>query len=171
MPSRKIKLQPQRGTGPRKEFFKILGQMAKKDKDIIFLTGDLGYSFFEEFQNKFPNQFINCGVAEQSMIGIAAGLALSGKKPYCYSTVPFLLYRAAEQIRDDVCYQNQNVKFVGVSISGFIGFSHNLEGKENEEDLLKNLPNIKRYYPKTEAALKAAMSKMYKSNSPAYIRL
>jgi len=171
MPSRKIKLQPQRGTGTRKEFFKILCELAKKDKDIIFLTGDLGYSFFEEFQDKFPKQFINCGVIEQSMVGIAAGLALSGKKPYCYSTVPFLLYRALEQIRSDVCYQNLNVKFVGVSISGFVGFSHNLGGKENEEDLLKNLPNIKRYYPKTEKELKSALLKMYKSNNPAYIRL
>ena len=171
MPSRKIKLQPQRGTGPRKEFFKILCKLAKKDKDIIFLTGDLGYSFFEGFQNKLPKQFINCGIMEQSMIGIAAGLALSGKKPYCYSTVPFLLYRALEQIRDDICYQNMNVKLVGVSISGFIGFSHNLEGKENAEDLLKNLPNIKRYYPKTEQELKKAVFKMYKSKNPAYIKL
>ena len=171
MPSRKIKLQPQRGTGPRKEFFKILCELAKKDKDIIFLTGDLGYSFFEEFQDKFPKQFINCGVMEQTMIGVAAGLALSGKKPYCYSTAPFLVYRALEQVRDDVCYQNLNVKFVGASISGFIGFTHNLEGKENEEDLLKNLPNIKRYYPKTEGELKTVLLKTYKINSPCYIRL
>ncbi len=171
MPSKKIKLPPQKGTGPRKEFFKILGELARKDKDIIFLTGDLGYSFMEDFQKKFPKQFINCGIAEQTMIGIAAGLALSGKKPYCYSTLPFLLCRAAEQIRSDICYQNLNVKFAGVSISGFIGFSHNLEGKENEEDLLKNLPNIKRYYPKTEGELNNALLKMYKSNNPAYIRL
>jgi len=171
MPSRKTKLQPQKGTGIRKEFFKILYELAKKDKDIIFLTGDLGYSFFEYFQNKFPKQFINCGVIEQSMVGIAAGLALSGKKPYCYSTAPFLLYRALEQIRSDVCYQNLNVKFVGVSISGFVGFSHNLGGKENVEDLLKNLPNIKRYYPKAEKELKSALLKMYKSKNPAYISL
>ena len=171
MPSRKIKLQPQKGTGPRKEFFKILCELAKKDKDIIFLTGDLGYSFFEEFKDKFPDRFINCGVIEQSMVGIAAGLALSGKKPYCYSTAPFLVYRALEQIRNEVCYQNLNVKFVGVSISGFVGFTHNLEGKENEEDLLKNLPNIKRYYPKTEEELKDVLLKTYKSNNPAYIKL
>lgn len=171
MPLRKIKLQPQRGTGLRKEFFKILCELAKKDRDTIFLTGDLGYSFFEDFQNKFPKQFINCGVIEQSMIGIAAGLALSGKKPYCYSTAPFLVCRALEQIRNDVCYQNLNVKFVGVSISGFVGFTHNLEGKENEEDLLKNLPNIKRHYPKTEKELKEILLKSYKSSSPAYIKL
>jgi transketolase len=171
MSSIKIKLPVQRGTGMRREFFETLGELAKKDKEIIFLTGDLGYSFFEEFQEKFPKQFINCGVMEQAMIGFAAGLALSGKKPYCYSTAPFLVYRALEQIRDDVCYQNLNVKLVGVSVSGFVGFSHNLEGKENEEDLLKNLPNIKRYYPKNEAALKESLLKMYQSVAPAYIKL
>src|SRR4030043_237998 len=128
--------------------------MMERDKNIYFLTGDLGYSFFEEIKDKFPQRFINCGIMEQSMVGIAAGLALSGKKPYCYSTVPFLVYRALEQIRDDVCYQNLDVKLVSTSVSGFLGFSHNLEGKENEEDLLKNLPHIKRYYPKTEKELK-----------------
>lgn len=143
----------------------------KKDKNVFFLTGDLGFSFFEEVKEKFPDRFINCGIMEQSMVGIAAGLALSGKKPYCYSTAPFLVYRALEQIRDDVCYQNLNVKFTGVAISGFIGFTHNLEGKENEEDLLKNLPNIKRYYPKNETELKNNLLKMYKSKNPAYIKL
>jgi transketolase len=155
----------------RKLFFKYLNKLMEKDNEIIFLTDDLGYSFFEEIRDKFPGRFINCGIAEQSMVGIAAGLALSDKKPYCYSTIPFLVYRALEQIRNDVCYQNLNVKFVGTSISGFVGFTHNLEGKENEEDLLKNLPNIKRYYPKTEKDLKDIISKTYKINSPCYIRI
>jgi transketolase len=171
MSSRKIKLPRQIGAGLRKIFFETLSQLARKDKNIVFLTGDLGYSFFEDFQKQFPNQFINCGIAEQSMVGIASGLALAGKKPYCYSTVPFLVYRALEQIRDDVCYQNLNVKLIGISISGFVGFTHNLEGTENEEDLLKNLPNIKRYYPETEEELKNIMSEIYNSTSPAYIRL
>ena len=155
----------------RKLFFAYLSKLMQKDKNIVFLTDDLGYSFFEVVRDKFPGRFVNCGIAEQSMVGIAAGLAMSGRKPYCYSTIPFLVYRALEQIRNDVCYQNLNVKFVGTSISGFVGFTHNLEGKENEEDLLKNLPHIKRYYPKTEKELNGALLKMYKSASPAYIRL
>ncbi|MDD5145572.1 MAG: hypothetical protein PHF44_01900 [Candidatus Pacebacteria bacterium] len=155
----------------RQLFSKYLNKLLKKDKNVFFLTGDLGYSFFKETADKFPDRFINCGIMEQSIVGIAAGLALSGKKPYCYSTSPFLVYRALEQIRDDVCYQNLNVKFVGTALGGFIGFTHNLEGKENEEDLLKNLPNMKRYYPKTEKELQVDLEKMYKSNNPAFIKL
>ena len=155
----------------RKNFFKYLSDLMQKDKSIVFLTGDLGHSFFEEVRDKFPDRVINCGIAEQSMVGIAAGLALAGKKAYCYSVAPFLVYRTLEQIRDDVCYQNLNVKLIGVSSSGFLGFTHNLTGKENEEDLLKNLPNIKRYYPKTEDEIKEAVIQSYKLKNPAYIKI
>ena len=155
----------------RKQFFKTLSKLAKKDKGIIFLTGDLGFGFMEEYQKRFPDQFINCGCIEQSMLGIATGLALSGKKPYVYSTTPFILMRAYEQLRDDIAYQNNNVKLFGVSHSGFLGWSHNLEGTENEEDLLKNLPNINRYYPESEIELNKSMLREYKRKGPAYFRL
>ena len=146
-------------------------ELARKDENIMFLTDDLGFGFFEEFKNRFPKQFINCGVIEQSMTGIAAGLALGGKKPYIYGTIPFVLMRNYEQIRDDIAYANLNVKIIGYSMSGFIGFTHNLEGKENEEDLLKNLPNIKRYYPKTPKQVDRAMIKSYLNKKPSFIRL
>lgn len=155
----------------RIEFFNCLIELAKKDKSIIFLTGDLGYSKFEKYRDKFPKRFINCGCIEQSMVGIVAGMALAGKKPYVYSTVPFILFRAYEQMRDDICYQNANVKLIGAKVSSFLGFSHNLEGKENEEDLLKNLPNLQRYYPINEKELKQAMDLVYKSKLPAFIKI
>jgi transketolase len=144
--------------------------MAREDKDVILLVDDLGFGYKEEFERLRPKQIINCGLTEQSMIGIAAGLALGGKKPYCYGTIPFVLMRPYEQIRDDVAYQNLNVKIIGYSMPGFIGFTHNLEGKENEEDLLKNL-NIKRYYPKNEKELVKDLKKSYKNKKPAYLRL
>lgn len=106
---------------------------------------------------------------EQSMVGIAAGLVLGGKKPYVYSGAAFLLFRAYEQIRDDVCYNNLGVKLIGTGASQFLGFSHNLEGTENEEDLLKNLPNLVRNYPKDEKELWKTMQKQ--SKSPQFIRL
>ena len=152
----------------RKPFFNSLIKLAKADKSIILLVGDLGYSFMEEFAERFPDQFINCGIAEQNMIGVASGLAMMGKKPYCYSGSIFLIMRAYEQVRDDVCYNNTNVKLIGTGASPFLGFSHNLSREENEEDLLKNLPNIQRFYPKNEQELKQAMKL---NNKPTFIRL
>ena len=155
----------------RKHFFKYLIKLAKKDPKIMFLTDDLGFGHFEEFRELFPKQFINCGITEQSMIGIAAGLACGGMKPYCYGTIPFVLMRPYEQLRDDVAYANLNVKIIGYGMSGFIGFTHNLEGKENVKDLLKNLPNIKLYEPKNEKQLAKAMVESHKNKKPAFIKI
>ena len=151
----------------RKPFFDIILEMAKGDKDIIVLVGDLGFSFKEQFERELPKQIINCGAAEQNMVGVASGLALAGKKPYCYSGAIFMVMRPYEFVRDDVAYNNLDVKLVGTGASGFLGFTHNLLGTENEEDLLKNIPNLQRFYPKDEKELKVAL----KSIGPAYIRI
>ena len=148
----------------RKAFWDTMCEIAQKDKDIIVITGDLGYSFYETYAKKYP--FINAGCAEQSMVGIASGMARMGKKPYVYSGSLFLIGRAYEQVRDDVAYNNTNVKLVGTGASGFLGFTHNWSGTENEEDLLKNLP-LKRFYPKSKQELKRALL----TNKGAYIRL
>ena len=140
--------------------------MADQDDKIILLVGDLGYSFMEEFAKRHPDKFINCGIAEQNMVGVAAGLAIAGKKPFCYSGAIFMVMRPYEFIRDDVAYNNLNVKLIGTGASGFLGFTHNLLGNENEEDLLKNI-NITTCYPKDEEELR----EMLKLSGPAYIRL
>lgn len=139
----------------RKTFFDTMLELAKKDKDIIILLGDLGYPFTDKFMAELPEQIINCGIAETNMIGVACGLALAGKKPYCYSNSIFLIMRTYEFIRDDVCYNNLDVKLIGTKSGGFLGFTHNLEGKENMEDLLKNLPNLVSIYPKDNKELKS----------------
>ena len=82
-------------------FVKELIKKAKKNKNIYLLTSDLGYRAFEDFKRLFPSRFINVGVAENNMIGIAAGLALSGKKVFVYSILPFLVFRSFEQIRNE----------------------------------------------------------------------
>lgn len=153
----------------RKIFFDTLLEMAREDKDIIILVGDLGFSFMEEFQRELPGQIINMGICEQNMIGVAAGLALAGKKPYCYSGAVFLLCRAYEQVRDDVCYNNLNVKLIGTGAADFLGFSHNFSGYESDRDLLINLPNIKRHFPQTEEELVKILKD--KTHAPEYIRL
>ncbi len=155
-------------------FMETLEELVKKDNRIILVVGDVGFSYMAEFQKKYPNQYINTGVMEQTFMGMAAGLAQSGWKPYVYSMVPFVIMRNYEQLRNDVCYANANVKLIGAVGSvhyRFQGMSHNLLGKENEEDLLKNLPNIKRFYPKTTTEVRKIILETYKNNKPTYIRL
>jgi transketolase len=155
-------------------FMETLEELVKQDPKIILIVGDVGFSYMQEFQKKYPKQYINTGVTEQSFMGIAAGLAKSGWKPYVYSMIPFVMMRNYEQLRNDVCYGDANVKMIGARGSvhyRFQGMSHNLLGDENEEDLLKNLPNIKRFYPKDTDEVRKIILDTYKTPGPVYIRL
>lgn len=155
----------------RKAFIKTLIELAEKDDRIYVLTGDLGFKVFEEFSQKFPDRFINCGVAEQNMMGVAAGLAMSGKKPYVYSIVPFVTLRCLEQIRNDVCYQNLDVKIIG--IGG--GFSYGTLGATHSvmEDVavMRALPNMTVLCPSDLLSTEELMIESYRTKSPTYIRL
>src|SRR5579864_6084792 len=111
----------------RSAFLKTLFAAAKMNRDIILVTGDLGFSVFEEYSATLPKQFLNAGIAEQNMAGIAAGMAIEGKTPILYSIIPFVTMRNFEQIRNDICYQNLNVKLIGVGAGfsyGIYGYSH-----------------------------------------------
>ena len=155
-------------------FMETLEELVKHDDRIILVVGDVGFSYMAEFQKKYPNQYINTGVMEQTFMGVAAGLAQAGWKPYIYSMVPFVTMRNYEQLRNDVCYGNQNVKIIGAVGNvhyRFQGMSHNLLGSENEEDLLKNLPNIQRFYPKNTEEVRSIVLETYKDKKPTYIRL
>lgn len=155
----------------KKRFIETLIKLAEKDENIYLLTGDLGFSFIEEFSEKFPERFINCGVAEQNMAGVAAGLALSGKKPYLYSIAPFLTIRCLEQIRNDICYQNLDVKLVGVGG----GFSYGELGSTHHaiEDIgiLRALPNMTILCPADLLETEELILKSYQTKNPTYIRL
>ena len=155
----------------RKGFVKALIELVAKDKDVYLLTGDLGFNAFEPFIEKFPGQYINCGIAEQHMVGMAAGMALSGKKPYVYSIVPFLTFRALEQIRADICYQNVNVKLIGVGG----GFSYGSLGCTHVvmEDLavMRTLPNMTVLSPADALETEALVHAMYQTQNPTYLRL
>jgi len=129
----------------RISFFKTIEDSAEQYKDIIILTGDLGFRLFDDFRSKYASRFYDIGVAEANMIGIAAGLSLCGKNVYCYSIVSFLVTRAFEQVRIDIAYNNLNVKLVGVGG----GFTYGLEGFTHFglEDLalMRILPNMAWY--------------------------
>lgn len=157
----------------RKAFIEKLSELAQNDPKIILLVGDVGFSYIEDFEKEFPKQFLNCGVTEQSMMGIAAGLALSGWKPYVYSMIPFVVFRCYEQLRNDVCYNNTNVKIIGVRGSvhyKFLGISHNIE--ENEDiKVLSGLPNLMTACPSSPEDVKRVIEESYEFNVPTYIRL
>jgi len=127
----------------REQFVNWLIKKAKRNKNIILLVGDLGFPFVEKFKEKFPDRFINCGVAEQNMIGVATGLKLSGFEPYCYSNAVFMNYKCIEQIRN-TAMQGIKLNIVGTQANEFLGFTHNLQKGEKEPlKLLKNINYIK----------------------------
>ena len=99
----------------RNEFAKTLTELAEHNKDLVLLTGDIGNKLFDNFKEKYPDRFYNCGVAEANMTGVASGLASSGLRPITYTITPFNTARCFEQIRLDVCYPNLPVIIVSPS--------------------------------------------------------
>lgn len=155
----------------RNAFINTLEKEAYKNKDIILLTGDLGFTVFENFQKKIPKRFFNMGVAEANMIGVAVGLALSGKIPIVYSIAPFIALRPFEQIRNDVCLHNANVKIIGVG--GGLSYTHAGPTHHIAEDLavMRVLPNMTVIAPADPLEVKLATTYMLKKRGPVYLRL
>ena len=152
-------------------FVESLLDLAKADSRVILITADLGFGLFDEFRNQLPSQFLNVGVAEQNMIGVASGLALEGFIPYCYSIANFSFMRCLEQIRNDVCYHDLSVNIVsnGAGFSyGPLGMSHHAT---EDISIMRALPNIEVLVPATlENA--AEIAKYSSTNGkPNYIRL
>ena len=126
----------------RKIFIKQLVKAATKNKKIVLIVGDLGYGIVEPFKKKFPDRFFNAGVAEQSMAGLAAGLALKGFHVFIYSIANFPTFRCAEQIRNDIDYHNLSVTIVAVGSGlgyGNLGYSHHAI---QDYALLRSFPNM-----------------------------
>lgn len=154
----------------RKTFFETLEKIAKGDRNIFLLTADLGVKFLDSFRSFDPERFIDTGIAESNMIGVAAGLAMSGKNVYCYSIIPFLIMRAFEQIRIDICYNALNVKLLG---SGG-GLVYGAEGVTHHaiEDiaLMRSLPNMAIVAPGDALEAKAVAAASVNYKGPLYIR-
>jgi len=111
----------------RSAFFQSLQKLAEQDSRVHFLTGDLGFKVADDFISACPKQFLNMGVAEQNMMGVAAGMALSGKVVFAYSIANFPTIRCLEQVRNDICYHQANVKIVAVGCGfayGSLGMTH-----------------------------------------------
>ncbi|CAK0761401.1 Transketolase [Azospirillaceae bacterium] len=155
----------------RNAFLRELVNLAENDSKIVLLSGDLGFSVLEPFAAKFPDRFVNIGVAEQNMVGVAAGMALSGKKVFTYSIVNFAVTRCLEQIRNDVCYHNLDVTVVAVGggvAYGAQGYTHH-----GMEDIAftRVLPNIMVVAPADPVEARWAMQGLGRRKGPAYLRL
>jgi transketolase len=152
-------------------FIDTLTNLAGSDNDIFLLAADLGYNTFERFRDKFPDRFFNMGVAEANMIGVSAGLALSGKNVYSYSIIPFLTMRTYEQIRVDLCYHNLNVKLIGAGG----GLTYGTEGMTHHaiEDvaIMRVLPNMTVVTPGDPIEVAIVTESAASHQGPIYIRL
>src|SRR3982751_2787827 len=155
----------------RNAFLDTLYELARQDDRIVFITGDLGFRVVEKFMENMPNQFLNAGVAEQNMTGIAAGMALSGKISFTYSIANFPILRCLEQIRNDVCYHRANVKVVAVGggfAYGSLGATHHAT-----EDLaiMRALPEMTVVAPGDPEEAAAATEAVAAHDGPCYLRL
>jgi transketolase len=155
----------------RTAFIDTLCELAEQDERIWLLTGDVGYSVLERFASRFPRRFVNVGVAEQNMTGVAAGLALCGKIVFTYSIANFPTLRCLEQIRNDVCYHNLNVKIVAVGG----GFAYGAQGMTHHatEDLaiMRALPNMTVVAPGDPVEAALATQAVVERPGPCYLRL
>ena len=137
------------------------------DERIIFITGDLGFNAFENLQKKMGDRFINAGVAEQNMIGVAAGMAYKGHRVFCYSIAPFIVHRCLEQFRNDVCLHNMPVCLVGNGGGygyGIMGSSHHaLE----DIGVLSGLQNVTCHVPAFTEDVETALNEIISSATPA----
>lgn len=155
----------------RNHLINKITEIAKTDHNIMLMTGDLGYGVLDEFKNQFPDRYINVGIAEQNMAAVAAGLALEGNTVFVYSIGNFPTLRCIEQIRNDICYHNANVKILAVG-SGFaygtLGMTHHAT-----EDLaiMRAMPNMHVFTPCDSISAEAVAEDICKIQCPCYVRL
>lgn len=143
----------------------------KENKDIYFLTGDLGFHSVEHIERDFPKRFINAGIAEQNMIGMAAGLALQGKKVYVYSIIPFVTMRCYEQIRNDVCYHNLDVTLLGAGAGLTYGILSSTHFALEDIAILRPLPHMSIFSPADDREAQEGMKYFSTRSGPLYIRI
>jgi len=155
----------------RTAFIRALQDLATFDERVWLLTADLGYSVLEAFRDKFPDRFLNVGVAEQNMAGLAAGLAMRGKIPFLYSIANFPTFRCLEQIRNDICYHNCMVRIVAVGG----GFAYGAQGYTHHgiEDIavMRALPRMTVIVPGDPVEADLATQATAVLPGPVYLRL
>ncbi len=161
----------QRSIKMRNQLVAEIIKLNKQRDDIIFLTADLGFNFFEPLQQELGPRFINVGVCEQNMLSLAAGLAAEGYTPFCYTMASFLSLKGAEQIKVDICLHNLNVKLIGNN--GGYGYGVNGPTHLALEDIaiISSFENMHCYIPYCKEVLARSFSEMMERMGPSYMRL
>ena len=155
----------------RSTFSNAIVAAARADSRVLLLTGDHGYALFDSFRSVVPKQFINAGVAEQNMVGVAAGLAKAGFRPIVYGLSAFVPIRVLEQIKLDVCYERLPVVFIGDGagvVYSNLGSSH-----QSTEDIaaLRAVPHINIMSPADEKEMTYVLEHAFHFAGPVYIRI
>jgi len=155
----------------RNAFSDTLVAAAKADPRVLLLTGDHGYALFDPFRKACPNQFINCGVAEQNMVGVAAGLAKAGFRPVVYGLAAFVPIRVLEQIKIDVCYEKLPVILIGDG-AGLV-YSHLGTSHQSTEDIActRAIPDLTVLSPADRFEMAATLQLAFALESPVYLRM
>jgi len=141
------------------------------NRNIVLITADMGYGLWDDVRKEFPDRFYNVGSAEQLMIGMAAGMAMEGKRPVCYSITPFLLYRPFEFIRNFMNHEKLPIILAGGGRGkdyGHLGFTH---WAEDDVTIMDRFEHIDIYKPETEESLHDAITLLFFLNRPCYINL
>jgi len=155
----------------RRTFATELLARAKEDKNIVVITMDLGYGMWDAFRNELPEQFFNVGSSEQAGMTIAVGMALELKTVFVYSITPFLLFRAAEVIRNYVNYESIPVKLISSGRDkdyAHDGWSHDATG---DKQFMEMFPNIKSYWPQSKEEIPDLIDAAISTDKPFYINL
>lgn len=155
----------------RDAFVNSLLELARSNPRITLITGDLGFGVLDAFRRELPRQFLNAGVAEQNMTGLATGMALEGRIVFTYSIGNFPTLRCLEQIRNDAAYHQANVKIVAIGGGfsyGALGMSHHAT---EDVAILRALPGIRVYAPSDEEETRALTFQAVTSPGPCYLRL
>lgn len=155
----------------RDALFDAVYDLAINDKELIFITGDMGAFSLEKFKKNLPDQYINAGIAEQNIIGLAAGLALEGRNVFVYALAPFITMRCYEQIKIDISSMHLPVKMLG---SG-PGFTYSQDGPTHnvvqDVAIIRAIPGVVIFNPSDQVSAKNIIKISYKCQSPVYIRI
>lgn len=155
----------------RNAFITTLTELAQKNKRIFLIVGDLGYNVVEDYIKKNPRQFLNAGIAEQNMTGMAAGMALDGRIVFTYSIANFPILRSLEQVRADICYHNANVKIISVGTGFTYGALASTHHGTEDLAIMRALPNMTVVAPADKAEATALAPAVVRWPGPCYIRI